>query len=357
MGETEPTLPASAAELDATWLSAVLGVPVGGFEVTDIGTGTGIFGEIVRVHLLDAGPGEPASVIVKFPTAEPSNRAVGNALGIYERELRFYQQVLPRSPLRAPRCYYAGARPEDGLYVLVLEDLSALEMGDQVAGISLERAEAVIDALAGLHAAWWEHPELDTFDWLPEVDAPAYAAVVPDIYRTGLPVLRDRWADAVGGAAVALAEALAPRFEEIMGRCAIGPRTVIHTDSRLDNLFFGPDGSVTLIDFQLALRGRGVSDVAYLLGSSMEPELAARHWEMLLRRYHDALLAAGVEGYPFAQCREDYLEHVLYYLCSPMSLIATFDTGNERGAALTRAFTTRFFRHAVDCGAAGALER
>jgi aminoglycoside/choline kinase family phosphotransferase len=357
MGDPLSPLPSRAAELTAAWLSEALGAPVASFVAEDIGTGVGIFGEIVRVRptYATAARGAPATVIAKFPTQEPANRQVGVALGPYEREVRFYRHVLPRSPLRVPRCYLAAEDRDAGVWVLLLEDLAHLEMGDQLAGLPPARADAVVDALAGLHAAWWDRPELAGFDWLPVVDAPAYCAVVPGIFRTGLPVLRDGWADVVGAEAVALAEAVEPRFEEVMARCGTGPQTVIHTDSRLDNLFFDAVGGVTVIDFQLGLRGRGVSDIAYLVGSSMEPADQAAHWERLLARYHAGLVARGVSGYSLAQCRHDYLEHVLYYLCSPLSLIATFDTGNERGAALTRAFTMRFLAHAVGSGALAVL--
>jgi hypothetical protein len=39
-----------------------------------------------------------------------------------------------------------------------------------------------------------------------------------------------------------------------------------------------------------------------------------------------------------------------------MSLIGTFDSGNERGAAMAESYTVRMLRHAVDSGAGRLLD-
>ncbi len=87
----------------------------------------------------------------------------------------------------------------------------------------------------------------------------------------------------------------------------------------------------------------------------MDVELQREHVPRLLRRYHAALVALGVEGYSLEDCHRHFLEYTLYYLCAPVSLVATFDTENERGAAMTDAFVTRFFHLAVQSGASRVL--
>jgi hypothetical protein len=346
-------LPARAADLTAEWLSEVLGGQVSSFTVTDVGTGVGIFGEIVRVTLVGE-PGLPASLIAKFPTTDPANRPTGDALGIYEREVRFFRDIAPITPLRVPHAYVADFDAATGAYVLLLEDLARFEMGDQVRGVTAGQAERIVDGLVTLHAAWWERTELHALDWLPTAADPMYLAAVPPIYAAGLPVLERDWESRVGSDAVALAGRIAPKFADVMGRLADAPNTFLHTDTRLDNFFFD-EGEPIFIDWQLAVRGRGPADVAYLIGSSMNVDVQRLHWERLVRRYHDGLMAAGVTGYPWERCLREYRESVLYYTCSPLSLIGTFTAGNERGAAMTEAFTVRMFRHVVECGAESEL--
>ena len=135
---------------------------------------------------------------------------------------------------------------------------------------------------------------------------------------------------------------------------------MIHTDTRLDNIFFRrPDADpgiaeVAFIDFQLALRGRGVADIAYLVGTSMPADDARRHWEDLLRRWHHGITETGID-YPWDDCLRHYREAALYYLSGAMSLVGTFDAGNERGAAMAEAYTTRVLEHAADIDAVSVL--
>jgi len=359
------TLPHTPAEITPEWLTGALsrggvdGPAVTGFDVENIGEGTGIFGEIVRLVPSYDGdaPDAPATIIAKLPCVEPANLAVAQALGIYQREVRFFETIAPTAPFRAPACYFSQL-DDDGRFVLLLEDLSVdYEVGDQVVGITPEQADPVVDALAGFHAAWWETDELHALDWVPVPNAPAYAAAVPDIYSAGLPVLEAEWPDRLPGGAIDVARRLEPGFAELLQMTAQGPTTFIHTDTRLDNIFFARDGSgIALIDFQLMLRGRGVADIAYLVGTSMNVDDQQEHWERLVRRWHSQIAAAGID-YPLDDCLTHYRQAALYYLSGAMSLIGSFDTGNERGAALTAAYVTRIFNHVIDIDAESALDR
>ena len=58
-----------------------------------------------------------------------------------------------------------------------------------------------------------------------------------------------------------------------------------------ENLFFGKDGSVTFIDFQLSVVQWAAMDVAYCLGQSVEPEGRRQHELEYLELHYDALLA------------------------------------------------------------------
>lgn len=349
--------PTCSAELTSEWLTDVLDAAVESFTVTDIGVGVGIFGEIVRITpRYGAGHDGPVSVVGKFATAEPANLAVAHALQLYTREVGFYREIAPTTTLRVPHCYF-GELAEDGNVTLLLEDLSAMEMGDQVVGISPRRAESVIDALGALHAEWWQSPRLDELSWLLSFADDSYTAAVPGIFAAGLEPLERDWTDRVGADGIALAHRVNGCFEALMHKVGgTAPQTLLHADPRLDNIFFGDHDEVALIDWQLILRGHGASDLAYLIGSSMEPEHQRVHWERLLRRWYDSLGVAGVSGYSWDQAVVDYKQGLLSLLSGPMSLVGTFSAGNERGAAMTAAFTTRFFDHALHIDAAAVLD-
>jgi hypothetical protein len=356
-------IPGTPADVTTNDLNA-LGLDVlGGATVTaivdeNIGEGTGIFGQIARLRLTtEGGDGSaPPSIVAKMACTEPANLEVALMLGIYEREMRMFEDVLEETPIRSP-AYHAALRSGDGRFLLLLEDMSIdYDVGDQVVGATLDQAEAIVDALAPMHAHWWGRSELDEMDWLPAPHAPQYVAAVPNIYRAGLPVLEMDWADRVPPAAIDVARAVDPKFEEILMRTGTGPETLIHTDTRLDNIFFGKrDGSIAFIDFQLALRGRAVADIAYLVGTSVPHELGRESWEGLVRRWHDAIGELGVNDYSFDDAITHYREAAMYYLSGAMSLIGTFDAGNERGAAMAEAYSTRILNHVVDIDATSVL--
>jgi len=355
------TLPTTPTDIDAAWLNehlpadALGGSAATAVSVEDIGTGTGIFGQLGRLRItLDDG--NEVSLVAKLPCVEPANLEVALMLGIYEREIKMFEQVIPNSSLTAPTCHLA-LTGDGGSFVIVMDDMSAeWDVGDQVVGATLAQTETIIDALVGLHAEWWEHPDLDQMDWLPRPDAPQYVAAVPGIYRAGLEPLRTGWSDRVSQEAMAVAHRLEPKFEEVLQRTAGGPTTLIHTDTRLDNIFFARDGSpkVAFIDFQLALAGRGVADVAYLVGTSVPREIAKEHWEQLLHRWYDGITNAGIT-YGWDDCLTHYREAALYYLSGAMSLTGTMDAGNERGAQMAEAYITRVLEHAVATNAASVL--
>jgi hypothetical protein len=356
-------IPATPGEITAADLNEIATDVLGGATVTevcctDIGAGTGIFGQIARLDLaVEGGDGTaPRSLVAKMACTEPANLEIAQMLGLYEREINMFEHVLDETPIRTPLCH-AAVRGIDGRFLLLLEDLSVdYDVGDQIVGATFEQAERVVETLAAMHARWWQRPELSAMDWLPIPNAPQYVAAVPDIYRAGLAVLETEWADRVPPAAIDVARTIDPRFEELLHRTAGGPATLIHSDTRLDNIFFERSGDgVAVIDFQLALQGRAVADVAYLVGTSLPHELGRERWEELLRHWHAAVVDLGVSGYAFDDALRHYREAAMYYLSGAMSLIGTFDAGNDRGAAMAEAYSTRILNHVVDIDARSVL--
>ena len=49
-----------------------------------------------------------------------------------------------------------------------------------------------------------------------------------------------------------------------------------------------------------------------------------------LRRYHEILLDEGVKDYSFDQCLEDFRVNLMITMITPIAIIGTMDSGNER---------------------------
>ncbi len=108
-------IPRKLSELTPEWLTESLresgvlnGKRVIEFDDEVLGVGAGFMGDLIRLTLrVDPAVEPPTSVIVKLPTTTAQNRRVGQMLGIYEREIRFYRDFAGKLKPRVPRCYYA----------------------------------------------------------------------------------------------------------------------------------------------------------------------------------------------------------------------------------------------------------
>ena len=362
----ELAIPAAPGELTGEWLTQALRetgtishAAVESFDSETIGQGVGLIGELARVSLRYDRPeaGAPSSLIAKFPASAPENREVGLHFRFYEREIRFYEEIAHRVELRTPRRYYSAMDVDADRYVLLLEDLAPNRVGDQLASCSLEEAELAIRHLAQFQAGWWESPQLMEIDWMPLVNDPVNTSAEESYQEAWEPFL-ERFGDKLHGPMLSLAERLGNNVARMLDGLAHPPRTIIHGDYRLDNLVFGaPQGQdpLTVIDWQISSRGRGVFDVAYFMSTNLLPERRRASEMELLRVYHHILSERGARGYTFEQCLRDYRACTLFCLVYCVISGGTLDLANERGLALAIAMLERNLAAIADLDAGEML--
>jgi aminoglycoside phosphotransferase (APT) family kinase protein len=308
-------IPASPDEIRGDWLASILDsqdLPpdsIRSVEAEPFGGEQGMTGQLVRLRLRyqDVRPGWPETLIAKFSAAEPATRTMVNALGHYEREIRFYESLSSRTPVPTPHCYYSHLDTETGFALLVIEDLARARNGNGIAGCSVDEVARVLSTLAKLHATWWQAVDLADATWLrlrfllaPDAMTGAFSQGWPSfVQKLSIPVTSQisRMGDWIGQNLETAASTL---FDS-------GPRTLIHNDVQADNLFFNrADQEVILIDWQMVTYARCVIDVAGWIRGQLEPEIRRTTEPQLLRLYHDSLVADGVKEYPFEQCLADY---------------------------------------------------
>jgi hypothetical protein len=313
---TEEAVPQRAADLTADWLSSVLcpGMVdnrVTSLQVEGLGGGEqGIAGDLARVALTyerDA-PGLPTAVIAKFAPMAVELRRLLNSLGFFQRELGFYERLAGRTPVPTPRCYFRHLDQETGHFVLLLEDLAPARVGNTVRGSSLEEVTTVLAAAAKLHAAWWQDPTLIASDWL-RLRSMLAPAAMTTTFAQAWPSFVRKLGTPMSAQLVQERDWIAENLDQAAQRSyESAPRTLIHNDLQLDNLFFGDDPArpVVFIDWQMVTVGRGVVDAASLIRGSLALEARQGVESGLVRAYHAALLQGGVPGYSIDQCLEDY---------------------------------------------------
>jgi hypothetical protein len=316
-------VPRQVEEITPGWLTAVLhagdtiesSALVSAVEAERIGLGGGYIAELwrLRVSYRPASAG-PSSLIAKLPG---SPGLAESWWAGHVNEWRFYRQLAASVPLRTPR-YFGGVADEaGGIAVTLLEDLGGPTLQDD-AGAALPLAEAVVEATATLHAAFWQR---EPPDWL-AADPEQVAAGLASYTRDGTPHLA-RYAEGDPPVPPGLLE-LASRLPELVSAASLrlreAPQTLIHGDIRPDNLLAAPGGGrgFAVIDWQGVAWNAGAVDLSYFLGQSLEPGLRGAHEGALLARYLEALAGAGVSGYDEDQLWRDYRLGLVVALFSPV---------------------------------------
>ena len=363
-----PAIPVTMDDITPEWLTSALRAggragdcTVTAIEKVTIGQGVGILGELARLTptYSAAGPNTPKTLIAKIPTADPGGRGIAQMLGFYEKEVRFYAEVGDTIGVRTAHNYFAAGDPANVRYVILMEDLGGLALGDQVAGASVDECRLLVAEIARLHARWWTTPALDALDWLPAVNSPIikFSALA---YAQALGPCLENFSGHFSPAQAEIAQALLPRLNPIQDEFAKAPYTLCHGDLRLDNVFWGsPDNSspVTLVDWQIALKARGPYDIAYFMSQSVEPAVRAANEESLVRDYQRGLAELGVKDYSFDQAWDDYRAATMSCLIYPVVACGSIDLANERGTSLATKMLGRSLSAINDLKAHEILDR
>lgn len=367
-------IPNRVEELTPEWLTEALrsggvlgaGARVVSVEAERLGEGAGFIGQLFRLRLTYAGDavsttasGAPASIIAKMPTLDAGSRTLAQMYGLYEREYRFYTELADEITFRTARCYYADGDAASERYVLLLEDMGVHGTpGDQVAGCTAEQAHLALTELARHHALWWGSPRLDEIAWIsPGVDL--VAGVMEQTYAASWEPALAAFGERIPKEIADALPSLGTRLLALMAPYRDGPLTLAHGDYRLDNMFFGRDGAdyeLAVLDWQSPNKGWGMYDVAYFMYSNLDIETRRACEDDVLREYHGALVAQGVEGYTLEQAREDFATSLLVSLGIWVGNAASLDMTNERGRALFELFFERLVAAILDHDALRYLE-
>lgn len=351
---TTLTIPAGPDALTPDWLTSALRsggqisrAAVTSAACTPIGQGVGILCRLFRLDLVydQQEDGAPASVVVKMPSAEEQARGLSVMFKFYEREVRFYQELAGEVALPTPRLYYAAFDPATSDFVLLIEDLSGCRLGDQLAGASVEDARLLVTEIANLHAQWWNNPRLDQAPWLPTSGSEVNKAGM-SLYPMAWGPFMERWGHRLPERIRTAGERLSTQSFSILERFSAPGRstTLLHGDYRLDNFFFGKSTNqppLTVVDWQISIRGAAAYDVGYFTGQSLSIEDRRTHERDLLALYLDTLKSGGVTDYSMDQLLDDYRWTLMFCFAYPVMGGGLGDIANERGFKLAEAMMER----------------
>ncbi|WP_327098720.1 ecdysteroid 22-kinase family protein [Nocardia vinacea] len=287
-------IPLRIHEVTEQWLSAALGLRPD--AITSVRVLDAHYGTAARARIaVKSDSGEiPEHLFVKLPPRNYLQHVLMNVFRLGTREILAYRALGANPPIRVPRCYVAHCDRLRRRSVLVLEDLSGTaQFRTVVEKVTRAEAQAVIDAMADLHLAFWSSDRF-TNDL-----RPLTARTTADI-RLGDLIRRRFLHDITGHTKDLIPEAMKrhcrifyQRSADIDAFWAAQPQTLIHGDPHLGNLFF-TDAGPGFLDWQIATAGVGIRDVAYFANASVEPDLLRSIERELVERYAARLTAAGI---------------------------------------------------------------
>ena len=230
-----------------------------------------------------------------------------------DSEVRYYTSDyidVPDAPL--VRCHDAAYSALDRRYHLLLDDVSDTHVEATDRPPTLEYALALADGLAAMHARWWGAERLAEAGQ-PIHDA-AHVKRFVDIAAPGVPhvlgyctsELAAHWPDIIRQVVARHPAAMIDRTRTASGF------TIIHGDPGCTNILVPRTRSrpLYLIDrqpFDWSLTTwLGVYDLVYAAVLDWPIADRRRLEHPLLRRYHDQLLAHGVENYSWDRLWADY---------------------------------------------------
>ncbi len=342
---TKLEIPASGDAITVDWMERALraggAIEVPALQeviVRDIGSGVGLLGEIVRCRLVprDGAASIPPTVVVKLPGRESKSRRMSRLQSLYKREYFFYRHVAPHAPIRSPRLLYGDYEERSDRFVLVLDDLGRMEAGDQVQGATPAQARCAVRAIAKLHGCYWDRVEQLSRSGAYDFARPAYRYLIQATYLAFLVPALERFGSLFSDETRRLAEAYGTRIADHLAASRAFPRTFIHGDFRLDNLFFGTDDpdDIAAVDWQVSGIGFGLFDVMYFLATNVDVAVRREIERDLLAEYAEIVRGMGAKELTDEDCWLFYRNSALALLLVTVFVAGGLDLTNDRSRQL-----------------------
>lgn len=331
-------LPGDIADLTPEWLTGLLarqepGIVVDSLSIVDVQHGACTK---VRLAARTNRNDFPSSLMMKVGF-EPHSDAMRM---MHVNEYHAYADLLPTVDLNAPRCFGA-VRDDEGRALVVLEDLCLrdVEFLALQKPVGFDLAKGFLEGLAGLHARWWNAPDLDTrFGWVPDTGEEALAHYF-NLLDT--PEHFQRYATSPRGAAMPRMLLDPQRIHAAHVAMSAAHRSenmamvINHGDMHLGNLYLDADGTPGFLDMQ-PRRGAWSIDVSYFMIAGLDVA-DRRRWEgALLQHYLHCLAGHGVEPPPFDAAFTAYRRDVVWGLLIWFLNSSKFQTEANNTAAATR---------------------
>jgi hypothetical protein len=210
---------------------------VKGFSAEPINRGyTAAVCRLVLEYEDDSGAA-PRSLVMKVHGSAESTRALFESLGIYEKEVRFYQTLARDRELPVPVCYAAEYNPHSGDFVLLMEDLAMARVGsdgeDLVGDIRI-----ALSHMAQIHPSFWGDRQLLEYDWIVNSTDPVNPPPHKELWARNLTTVKRLFPGGYSGYTRSVCDKWLDNWNATMRCLSRDTHTLLHTDVHLGQMFF-----------------------------------------------------------------------------------------------------------------------
>ena len=347
-------IPATADEIDAAWLGEALaarypGARVAAVEVVERHEATNAHARLRVAYHERAGA--PTQLFCKLLPTDPARRPAVARTGMGPREALFYARLAPRVAMRVPIVHFALHDERDGAFALGLEDLvaSGCTVSDGPTGVAPASAARALEDLAELHVRFEDAARREReAGWVPPPrHDPSYGST---LLAYGLAHHRDRLSEQFA----AISELYIERGEALHELWQAGPRTVVHGDPHVGNLF-DDRGRTGFLDWGILHVGTPLRDVGYFLCMALAIEDRRRHERDLLRHYLDARARRGGIAIGFDAAWSAHRLHAAYTVVASCQIVTFPANASPARRVFSEAFLARAEAAIADLEARAAL--
>ncbi|KAL1882291.1 hypothetical protein Daus18300_000777 [Diaporthe australafricana] len=303
-GSVDSNLPVVPEDVDATWLTNVLGHQVKAVEITKVvhGTASKIFATVVYDDEHASATSKPKFLCIKGGFDPNIIAQYPWIVSIYTREVDFFNRVAPSlAHLSRPRSHWA-ARNGTGQGIVIMDDLRAqgCQFGDPAETWPVSRVLAGVEQLAALHAGTW-NAKAEDYPWLTAHYDQAILSLMEtfdevvhsDDRPPGIPdYLKDQ-------KRITAVLEKHYRSRNPLFQC------MVHGDAHTGNTYLVQD-QPRFLDWQIIHIGSALHDVAYFIGGALTVEDRRAHEMEVLDHYLGTLASYG--GPIFSSSQQDLLD-------------------------------------------------
>ena len=238
--------------------------------------------------------------------------------------------------MRSPEVYHCEGGSND--YVMLLEDLAekGCSFRDLASKCTFEEAKSIVTALAQLHASFWQSQRFETdLAWVNRFETNRDHRLLSLVRRLSVPISFKKFGHVLPAEIREVVPHLMNTSLCLEEQWAREPRTLIHGDAHLGNMYF-QDGQAGLLDWQVTQLGQGMRDISYYLINSMSEELRLAHQEELIRHYLVSLRDLGASLDFDTAWRQYRLQSVYAWIAGVVTAPSNFQHERGGSAGLSR---------------------